>query len=1310
MKQNWWNEYVGLPYAARGRDHAGVDCWGLVRLVYAEQFDLALPSFADDYAASDRECIAELVATRQEGWMRAEASRSGDLVLMRILGAESHVGVVTTPGYFLHVREGQDAVVERLDSATWKHRVTGIYRYTAGASPVTVVACPHPLQTMRLDDEMPAGLSLEQMVQTIRQRADIPDGFDQDGVIMLNGASVPREQWALTVPSPGSRVEYRALARGSAGRIIGMMAVMIAVVVFQQYYLLPALQASMGVGIAATVASSAISMGLGMVGSLLVNAIFPVRPPPSAPESAKAVDLLHGGNNRANPYGPIPVVLGKFRYTPPIGAQTYVESQSTTSYLRMVLVWGYGPLQVSDLRIGDTPVGDYDEVECETESGYSAATSADFRRIYGQDVTQVAPGIKLECVLPADATEEVPATGDNWIERTLSDEVDKITVTLYFSEGLRKMPTGGSNAGKIDAAPFRCKVQVRQLDTYTGAAVTGWGDIENIVAARSVALQSAWFNVDDDAALEMVYRWTRISLDSHGKVIVRHGAYTTNPSANPTGGLLKRLQDANFGVNVSFARLPDLGVGEEELWQVCVQGDAIYSVIDRRGTGTGSVAGCGLTYGGLTLALAAGEIARAQSETVMLGNAGEPYHKRKDAFCHSVTFNVPHGTYEVRVRRTNSSLETFKYPSGNDGRALHSCVLQAITGYANTKPIAPPKPLAMTAIRIKATNQLNGNIEGVAGTVQSICLDWVSGEGVWRALPTRNPASLLRYVLQHPANAQRVSDSGISLPDIQSWHDYCRANGFTYDSVLTQQQSLLDVLRDIAAAGRASPTMRDGKWTVIVDQPRTHIAQHFTPHNSWGFEGSRSLPKLPHGFRVQFNNALKGFQPDERIVYNDGYSAANATLFEGLTLPGVTHPTTVHKHARFHLAQLKLRPETYTLNADIEHLVCTRGDLVRVTHSVPMWGLGTGRIKRRVSSTVLELDESVPMDAGVPYTVRIRSESGASVTRTVVAASTDGYYSTIALTSGLSTTDGAEGNLFLFGSLNDESVELIVQSVEPSDGMSARITLVDYSPAIYESDTESIPNFDSQITRPPTLLQNVIAVKPTVDKITSDETVMTISPSGEFTYSIKVSFTNPTTLPKLVTHVEGQIDFAEDAALDWQHSKLVPISKAVVSFDDVKEGDVYRMRLRYVDGGGRTGPWSTTSTHTVVGKTTRPPTPLTLTVARSKSALVMKVSATQERPIDFKYYEFRVGQVCAGATSGDDTPDGVVDASDFWNDPDCEVVRSTSAAATVRLTDFPQPRYSTSGVTYRVACRMVDVAGNTSLVSALSSITITKIT
>lgn len=1197
----WWNDYVGIPYESRGRDRDGADCWGLVRMVLREQYGHDLPSF-DGYVNSRDPHVDELIAREREGWITNDTAQTGDVVLFRIGGRVSHVGIVAAPGTFLHAREGHASVIERLDAPRWKNRIAGFHSYSPG---VTLAACPHPLKTYRVDGFVPAGMTLAQIAAEMRVRGGF--GGEQDAAIMLDGRVIDAEQWANITPRAGQRVEYRALLRGDAGRTLAMIAVIVAVVVFQQHYLLPALASAGVAGTTAATISAVAGAALTAGGMMLVNSIFPVRQP-NNPGQAERQNMLQGGSNQANPYGAIPVVLGRFRYTPPIGAVTYAETNATTSYLRMLLVWGYGPLQITDLRVGDTRIDTLEDIEYETLTGWddTAEDRTRFNRLYGQDVAQEYVGVELT----SDGTD----LGSPWIEREIASECDRITVTLHFPEGLRQMPTEGGNAGKIDPCAFVGQVQVRQVGSPT------WREINEVFEEQVVNLTGAWFNVDSDEALESVYRWTRLSLDAHSNLIVRNGAYTTNPDAPPTGNLLTRLQDSTYGFDTTYDLLPSLGTSEEALWDICMYGDTIYSTVDRRDA---SVTGCALTTSGFKATVAAGSITRAQTESILYGDVGQPWYKRKDAFSTNISFSVPSGMHEVRVRRRNSSESDFSYPSGNAGRKMHACSLIAITGYKASRPVVRPPgvQLAMTAIRVRATDQINGNIEGITGTVQTICKDWDAGTSTWIVRPTRNPASLLRHVLQHPGNAQACADAEINLTALQDWHAYCKTNKFMFDAVVTQQRSMLDTLRDIAAAGRASPTMTDGLWTVVIDRERTAIAQHFTPHNSWGFEGVRALIQQPHAFRVTFNNAAKSYQPDEMIVYRDGYTSSNATLFEGLSLPGVTTTDQIFKHARFHFAQLTLRPETYTLNADIEHIVCTRGDLVRCTHDVPMWGLGSGRIKNFLSTTSIELDEAVTMAAATQYTIRIRLADGSSITRTVAAKVSGGSYTTIELTTTITSTEGAAGNLFMFGALNSESVELIVHSVEPSSNMTARITLVDYAPTVYDSDSETVPAFDSQITLPPPRMVEKITQRPTIKTIVSDESVMSMTAPGQYQYRIKVAFTNPDALRKNITHIEGQIDYAEDASLNWSTSKLYGLSTGAVVFEDVSEGELYRVRLRYVGANGTTGPWTASTTHTVTGKTNPPGTVTGLAVSEEGARLRLDWADSPE--VDLAFYEVR---------------------------------------------------------------------------------------
>ena len=115
--KNWWNDYVGIPYKLHGRDKDGLDCWGLVRLVYREQKQIDLPSFSEEYFSSDDVAYnQEVIARHKEGWSLSDDYTVGDVALFRINGSESHVGIIIGENKFLHARDGSSVSIEKLDS------------------------------------------------------------------------------------------------------------------------------------------------------------------------------------------------------------------------------------------------------------------------------------------------------------------------------------------------------------------------------------------------------------------------------------------------------------------------------------------------------------------------------------------------------------------------------------------------------------------------------------------------------------------------------------------------------------------------------------------------------------------------------------------------------------------------------------------------------------------------------------------------------------------------------------------------------------------------------------------------------------------------------------------------------------------------------------------------------------------------------------------------------------------------------------------------------------------------------------------
>lgn len=93
-------DLVGIPYVEGGRDRTGCDCWGLVRLWYAER-GIDLPSYDGPTIPADHEAIA--AARRGDGpWRQVETPRVGDLGLWKRPRRELHAGVLVAPGMVLH--------------------------------------------------------------------------------------------------------------------------------------------------------------------------------------------------------------------------------------------------------------------------------------------------------------------------------------------------------------------------------------------------------------------------------------------------------------------------------------------------------------------------------------------------------------------------------------------------------------------------------------------------------------------------------------------------------------------------------------------------------------------------------------------------------------------------------------------------------------------------------------------------------------------------------------------------------------------------------------------------------------------------------------------------------------------------------------------------------------------------------------------------------------------------------------------------------------------------------------------------------
>lgn len=325
--------------------------------------------------------------------------------------------------------------------------------------------------------------------------------------------------------------------------------------------------------------------------------------------------------------------------------------------------------------------------------------------------------------------------------------------------------------------------------------------------------------------------------------------------------------------------------------------------------------------------------------------------------------------YEVKVTKIgtgwDSSAAQFHDMTWSVLRSINPSVAASSTG--TTK----------LAVRIKATDQLNGVVQNLSVLASQKIPTYDPGTATWSAnAPNENPAWIYAWLLTRcPAVVRRLADTRMDLDYIASWAAECTAKGLKIGFVMDSGRALIDVAKDVLAAGRASFGLRNGKYSTVRDLAQTVPVQMFTPKNSSGFSYARAFADLPHALKVTFTNPEANWQKDVQVVYWDGYNAGNATRFEELDLSMVTDPGAAWRLGRYYLAVMYNRPTTYTFTADVEHLVCERGDLITVGHDIIGWGVAYGRVKA-VNGSRITLDEAAQLDPAKSYVIRVRCSDG----------------------------------------------------------------------------------------------------------------------------------------------------------------------------------------------------------------------------------------------------------------------------------------------------------------------------------------------
>ena len=311
---------------------------------------------------------------------------------------------------------------------------------------ITLTAAAHPFEASSKTIPVAEGVSLQAMLEQAQ-----PDPMlMRHAVIFIGGSRIERRYWHCVYPKAGALVEIRVLPMGGGGGGGGkdVLRTVLTLAVLVASATIPGLQV-LALG---PTQQAFLQAGIAVVGSLAVNALVPVQQPKGPKEGERRLGI-QGFQNRARPFEPVTQVLGRHRIAPDYGAGVYTEIVGKDQYLRVIFVWGVGPLDidVSSIRIGDTPIANFDGVQMEHREGYPGDAP---RELYSDTVVQD----DLQILLGEQNNLNGPQI------RTASAEADELSIDITFPAGLSGT---GRNTGNTLSARSNITVEYREVGTAT---------------------------------------------------------------------------------------------------------------------------------------------------------------------------------------------------------------------------------------------------------------------------------------------------------------------------------------------------------------------------------------------------------------------------------------------------------------------------------------------------------------------------------------------------------------------------------------------------------------------------------------------------------------------------------------------------------------------------------------------------------------------------------------------------------------------------------------------------------------------------
>ena len=682
-------------------------------------------------------------------------------------------------------------------------------------------------------------------------------------------------------------------------------------------------------------------------------------PSNSYPEAASTYSLTAQGN-LARPNSPIPSIYGRMNIFPDYVAQPFVTyfKETNKQHLVQVFMVGHGQYEIESLKVSDTPIENFTEVnwaQLYFDKAGNVTTVKSYKTITGLgtssfsstwDMTHLnytsSVEVSGQAIYGSNEPEYAKVTS-GWVGGFAVNKsgttISEIQIDLQCPQGLGYV----NNSAGIDARSVSWEVQAKKIDD-NGDPITDW---QNIAFGRTVT-------GSDTKILQSVQpdkttgQWTSYGMkyaDKTSTVSINLGHRGTTEHKIITGAknvsFTITAGNATYNTNDVLTLTFTSYSTTEPIPTVDLDGNPITQIMT-------------VWRSGATIQFKFSEVLA----TVI----GTKSAASRTPLSWTLSYPVPAGRYEVRVRRTNTK------GSLTDSRVLDDFRWVGLKGILTKNPQL--QDVTLIYVRIVATDTISGQASQKINAVVKRKLPILAG-GVWESpalTDYQNPMWAIADMIRASYGGD-YKDTVLDLAEIESLAYYTKSRGDTFNYCFSEKISLFEAITIASQTIRVTCINRWNKFRFVRDEPKSLVKALFTPSNIK--KGTLSVdyilpsPTDYQQIRAEFFNEI-GWKWDTIEVSN---SKINPELpFLEVRFEGITNKAQVIREAKYRLNISRYRRKIVSFETSTEGFIPNYLDQIRITHPIVSWS-SHGQIVSITPYSTTHYD--ILLDRDITYTASL---------------------------------------------------------------------------------------------------------------------------------------------------------------------------------------------------------------------------------------------------------------------------------------------------------------------------------------------------